>query len=115
MTTAPIPSSPVIQPSPGSTKRPSARSLGIRAAVSVLWLLGYPFAIAALGTLGYGTSPPDWIFFLILLENLAWLAAAYCIYDTLFTIAAMRWPAAKMVREIVGPLLQALLFHHHHS
>jgi hypothetical protein len=108
---APNPSSPVIQPSSASTTR-SSRFPWVRAVVSTLWFFGYLPAFVVLGTLGY--IPSDWIIFLVLPGNLAWLIAGYSIYDLLFTIAAQRWPAAKTVREIVGPLLGALLFHHHH-
>jgi hypothetical protein len=56
---------------------------------------------------------PIWIFFMAMAGGLAWTASAYWIYDTLFIMAANRWPAAKAIREIVSPLLKGFLFPHH--
>jgi len=44
-----------------------------------------------------------------------WLTVGYWIYDEVFRWAVERWPAAKAVREIVGPLIRSLLFSHHHA
>ncbi|MBR0756582.1 hypothetical protein JQ604_30760 [Bradyrhizobium jicamae] len=44
--------------------------------------------------------------------GLAWLVAAYWIYDELFRMAEARWPAAKGIRAVLSSLLKSFLHHH---
>jgi hypothetical protein len=95
-----------------SGKRMSRR-YRVMVAASVVW---FPLYLMLLPLLVLVPDPPPAsIVLLMVAGNLAWLVAAYCIYDALFGLAQARWPAARVIREIVGPLLKSFVPHHHSS
>ena len=80
------------------------------------WFFGWPPLFMMGGRLVSSIEHPHWIDgWLIIPGAILWIASWYGIYDMLFTMAEARWPRAKEARKIVGSLLKALVFHHHHS
>ena len=93
-------------------ERPPSKSRWLTV-ISVIWFFGFLEMLAFLPALG--ANPPDWFIPIGVAGGLLWMLSGYWIYHTLFTLAEARWPAAKGIREIVGPLLKGLLFHQHHK
>jgi hypothetical protein len=97
--------------SPGKGMHPRYRTM---VAASAVWFPLYLLLLAFL--LSRISDPPQvTVIALVFAGNLLWLTSAYCIYDALFTLAEARWPAVKVIRSIVGPLLKSAIFHHHSS
>ena len=97
----------------------SRREIAIVLAAIVGWIICWPMLFVACDTLISALGLPDWLnvslFIIGILAWFFWVLLCYVIYDTLFTMAEARWPAAKGIREIVSPLLKAFLLPHHHS
>lgn len=75
------------------------------------WFFGWPPLLIIGDYLASLIDHSGWIdVTLVLLGTIPWLIACYAIYDTLFNMAEARWPATKGIREIVSPLIRALLF-----
>lgn len=90
-----------------------------RIAATLLVAAGLAVATAAVVT-AFASDPSSplvagSLFIAYLAVYMGWLVMLYRIYDAGFKWAQQRWPAAKAVRQVVGPLIRSLLFGHHHS
>lgn len=90
-----------------------------RIAAMSLSAAGLSFATAAIVTaFAGGASTPLAVGSLLIAYAavyVGWLVVLYRIYDACFRWAQRRWPVAKAVREVVGPLIRSLLFGHHQA
>jgi hypothetical protein len=113
------PSPPPIKPTPPSSAPRSTRRR--RAVVfCVVWFFAWPAVVFALSTSGKdpfpkGAGPFIAYIALLVAGSYVWLIACYGLYDTLFRMAEVRWPAAKALRQLLTSIFQILrTFGHHH-
>lgn len=71
------------------------------------WFFAGPVIVPYLAV-RYGDSGP-FDFILVLACMWLWVGSCYMIYDRLFAMAEVRWPAAKVVRQISGFAFYALM------
>ncbi|WP_024514593.1 hypothetical protein [Bradyrhizobium sp. Tv2a-2] len=84
--------------------------------ITALWLIFFPLSSVFVAAFTDNFEPPSWFYLFIFPATFISLALGRWLYNEMFRLAQARWPAARFVRQILSPLLKALLFrHHHHS
>ena len=105
-------------PSPDNTPRP--KRLRRAMIFCVTWLLVWPAVVYAASYISGFRFPEGASAFiacitLLFIGSYVWVFAWYGLYDTLFRMAAARWPAAKTIRGLLDLIFQLLrTFGRHH-
>ncbi|HEX5244561.1 MAG TPA: hypothetical protein VFW23_14960 [Tepidisphaeraceae bacterium] len=100
-----------LDPSADDIKRPWR--LRWLTAASIVFFFGAPPGLVLFLALSPDFDPSLSRILIVGAIGWLWLLSAFLIYDALFAAAEARWPAAKTVREILGPILKSLFYHHH--
>src|SRR6266481_4518810 len=82
---------------------PRPRQVGYLKSFFLCWFFVWPLLARICG---YLFDDSIWIF---VPGNIIWALSCYVIYDSLLKMAEARWPAAKVVREVIGFVFTALL------
>jgi hypothetical protein len=73
----------------------------------VIWFFGWPLLVFTYNPLAAAYDPLT--LFIVIPGGAVWLLSAGLGCAALFTMAEARWPAAKKVRGVLGPLLYLIL------
>ncbi|WP_298255831.1 hypothetical protein [Bradyrhizobium sp.] len=105
--------SPQQRPDPSADDIKRRRRLRWSTAASIVFFFGAPPGLVLFLALSPDFDPSLARVLIVGATGWLWLLSAFLIYDALFAAAEARWPAAKAVREILGPILKSLFYHHH--